>query len=506
MRRIGYKLILFSVALLVINAACFADDWSIGTGGNSPRYGYNSAYGPEDTTVLWQGGATSVIAWQPVIDGDIVAVARCADLGDTLHGTKIVAYDLSTGTELWTEDLPIDFPSTDWRNHVSAIKDGKVYASRAGNTNASYMYALDATDGSQIWKSEDIVDECSSEGVAFAPDGDLLVGNFESVMRIDCDDGTTVWETPRSSPTSNGSEVAVFNGKAYGWKSTGYGPAIAVFDIDDGQYLYESDGIEGGFIQQVAPFVGPDGTVYAPRSCNNPSTDYLVAFDDNGSSLVEKWRVEIGYIPFASFGVGPDGSVYTYDRNGAIVRLDPDTGSVVDTSQNISAGIGVRMAIDGNGRVFAADNDYLYSFNADLSLRWSEYIYGVVGPAMAYDGTLIACGRGTNLIAYEGSGPSGIDDGDDPGTPLAYGAYLLPNYPNPFDSRTTIGYVLPSDCTVNLSIYNMKGQLIRELVDRYEEAGDHTVNWNAGGLSAGVYLTSLNVDGENVDVRRVVVR
>ena len=93
------------------------------------------------------------------------------------------------GQELWAIQLPYDFPGTSWRSRVSAIRDGQVYASRSGNTNADYLYALDPADGSIVWRSEDLIDEGSTESLAFAPNGDLIGGNFTSLLRIDRVDG-----------------------------------------------------------------------------------------------------------------------------------------------------------------------------------------------------------------------------------------------------------------------------------------------------------------------------
>lgn len=46
--------------------------------GNPARYGYCSALWPEDDALLWQGGASAAIGWQPVTDGGIMVVARCS--------------------------------------------------------------------------------------------------------------------------------------------------------------------------------------------------------------------------------------------------------------------------------------------------------------------------------------------------------------------------------------------------------------------------------------------
>jgi len=404
--------ILSSTLLLVaIPLFLHADDWNTGPGGKPSRHSLSSEQGPATPTLLWQGGLTSVIAQQAAIDGNVVAMSRIFNLNNTLHGTVIVAHDLTTGDTLWTKDLPVDFPSTDWRNRVSAIREGVVYATRAGNTNYSYMYALDALTGSAIWKSEGLVNESSTEGASFAADGALVVGTFDNIIRINASDGTTQWTWVRSCPTSNGQEVAVFGNRGYYWEASPYGPKVSVIDLEIGDYLYSSAALSAGLIQQVGLFVGPDGTVYAPRSMNNTATDFLFALSDDGSALTEKWSVPLGYVPFATFGVGPDGSIYSYSTAGEVIRLDPLTGNILNTSQVIYTSMPPqpRMAIDANGYVFVTNGEFatgkFYSFNPDLTLRWIENVtnVNVGGPAIGENGTLIVCGVGTNVRAYQGS-------------------------------------------------------------------------------------------------------
>jgi len=398
----------FLVALPFILAA---DDWNTGPGGKPSRHSLSSEQGPATPTLLWQGGLNAVIAQQAVIDGNVVAMSRIFNLNNVLHGTLIVAHDLMTGDTLWTKDLPVDFPSTDWRNRVSAIRDGVVYATRAGNTNYSYMYALDALTGAVIWKSEGLVNESSTEGASFAADGDLVVGNFDNIVRINAVDGTTQWTVARSCPTTNGQEVAVSGNRGYYWEASPYGPKVSVVDLETGGYLFSSEALSAGLVQQVGLFIGPDGTIYAPRSMNNAATDFLFALHDDGSALGVKWSTPLGYVPFATFGVGPDGSIYSYSAAGEVIRLDPLTGNILNTSQVIYTSMPPqpRMAIDANGYLFVTNGEFatgaLYSFNADLSLRWTESILNVNvgGPAIGQNGTLIVCGVGTNVRAYQGS-------------------------------------------------------------------------------------------------------
>ena len=71
---------------------------------------------------------------------------------------------------------------------------------------------------------------------------------------------------------------------------------------------------------------------------------------------------------------------------------------------------------------------------------------------------------------------------------------LRQNYPNPFNSSTTIFYQLPKPANVNLSVFNLSGQLVKALVNEPKMAGYHLVNWDASGVSSGIYLIKLTTD------------
>jgi len=434
-------------------------NWKVGNGGNNGRYSQASCViGPgPDANILWDYCTVSSFWPHQLLTYDEILVAdRTFNIGNTLHGTYIVAYNLIDGTELWTKDLPVDFASTDWRNRVCGISETMVFATRSGNTNASYLYALDIENGDMVWKSEALVDMSSSEGVIYADNGDLLVGNFYNVTRIDVSDGTTVWQTTRNSPTSGGSELARYNDHVYGWAASGNGPKISVFDVNTGSLLYESRGIGGGFIQQLGPLAGPHGMVYAPRAQNNELTDTLVAFSDTGYELKEEWKLEMGWVPYATHGVGPDSSFYMYSREFQILRIKESKGIIssndinytanqkyidvnlnsingsicnnepgyikinffknpkdspvpIDTSIFIGDENAVfndpKMAIDAEGNIFLSNgyND-VFCFDPELNLIWTESITDVGGPALAKNGHLAFPAEGNVIKVYEGIG------------------------------------------------------------------------------------------------------
>jgi outer membrane protein assembly factor BamB len=399
------------VAFVFVACSASAADWNAGTGGNPQRNSLSAEVGPRAAHILWQGGVSAIVAQPAVIEGNVVAMSRITNLQDTLNGTVIVAHDLDTGQVLWPPvQLPISFPDA-WRNRVSAIRDGHIYATRSGNTNYEYLYALSISDGAIVWQSQALINESSTESVAFTANGDIIAGNFTSLVRINKDNGTTMWSTPRSCPTSGGCEAAVYGERAYIWEASPFGPKISVFNVNSGAYLFSGPGIGGGFVQQLAPLVGPDGTVYAPRSQNNVATDFLVAYEDTGTTLMQKWSVPLGFVPFASLGVGPDGSVYSYLTTMStieIVRRNPANGVVMNTSGPLPMNFPAqpRIAIDAHGRVFFTNGGFsqgrLFSFNANLTPRWSVAVpnVNIGGPALGMDGTLVVCGVGTDVRAF----------------------------------------------------------------------------------------------------------
>ena len=76
---------------------------------------------------------------------------------------------------------------------------------------------------------------------------------------------------------------------------------------------------------------------------------------------------------------------------------------------------------------------------------------------------------------------------------------LNQNYPNPFNPVTSLGYVLPKDSFVSITIYDMLGNDINKLVESKQTSGFKSVQWNATNnfgepVSAGVYLYSITAE------------
>lgn len=81
---------------------------------------------------------------------------------------------------------------------------------------------------------------------------------------------------------------------------------------------------------------------------------------------------------------------------------------------------------------------------------------------------------------------------------------LLNNYPNPFNPETKIGYHLPRNARVKMSVYDITGRRVRTLIDTDLSAGRHEVTFAGDNLASGVYLYVLEA-GAYKAVKKMVL-
>jgi len=86
---------------------------------------------------------------------------------------------------------------------------------------------------------------------------------------------------------------------------------------------------------------------------------------------------------------------------------------------------------------------------------------------------------------------------------------LHPNYPNPFNPSTVIPYDIANSANVSLSVYDMRGRVVNDLVRKFQHAGRYSINWYGNDklgnqVSAGVYIYKLQA-GSKVISRKMVL-
>ncbi len=88
--------------------------------------------------------------------------------------------------------------------------------------------------------------------------------------------------------------------------------------------------------------------------------------------------------------------------------------------------------------------------------------------------------------------------------------YLLENYPNPFNAATILTYniSIPGHArgVVKLSIYNILGQHVAILFEGMQEAGEHTITWDATAFPSGVYFARLETEEHSESIKMVLLK
>jgi hypothetical protein len=81
---------------------------------------------------------------------------------------------------------------------------------------------------------------------------------------------------------------------------------------------------------------------------------------------------------------------------------------------------------------------------------------------------------------------------------------LLPNYPNPFNPSTTIRYQVASQANVKLDVYDVLGRKIRTLVNRQQQRGSYSIQFDGRNLSSGTYFIHLKA-GQTTKIQKMTL-
>ena len=260
---------------LVLASLALAGNW-VTSGGDPARTGLSDEVGPQSPTLLWENTLSGWFGLPVFISGDKLVTTRF----QSIDYAPVVCHDLATGETLWTRD----FPGTNSRSIALGILDTIVYAMNFQESRYDTVYALNARDGSIIWRGGTTVQMSISESVTFCPDGDVVVtGSDFQICRLNSTDGSVVWSTRRVWPVTGSCDICVCGNHAYAYKGDIGSLYLNSYDLATGSLvdtLRLQDTHPGGPMPQAAPMVGPDGTIYAHKVGDN-----VTAIRDEGDSL-----------------------------------------------------------------------------------------------------------------------------------------------------------------------------------------------------------------------------
>ncbi len=162
-------------------------------------------------------------------------------------------------------------------------------------------------------------------------------------------------------------------------------------------------------------------------------------------------------------------------------------------------------SLDSTERDFDSYN--VYRDNLLIATGVTENFYLDVGvPAGTYNYCGTAIYDGGWESEFSNPATVTVDVGDFP-IPLV--TKLIGNYPNPFNPFTNINYSIKETGNVTLEIYNLRGQLVKTLVNEIKETGNYTVIWNGTdnsnkAVSSGVYFYKMKV-GNFVSTKKMIL-
>jgi hypothetical protein len=116
----------------------------------------------------------------------------------------------------------------------------------------------------------------------------------------------------------------------------------------------------------------------------------------------------------------------------------------------------------------------------------------------------------TPVMVCKYTGPDGVA-GEPANNEQFTIVYLLQNTPNPFSQRTSIKYQINKPGMVNLSIYNLTGQLVRVVVSEIKKVGSYEAQWDCKDehrqkVTNGLYFYKLSVKGINRVKKMTLIR
>jgi len=83
---------------------------------------------------------------------------------------------------------------------------------------------------------------------------------------------------------------------------------------------------------------------------------------------------------------------------------------------------------------------------------------------------------------------------------------LKQNFPNPFNPVTKIRFSIPKSSIVKLSVYDVTGSLVSELVNGELTAGEYETDFNASGFTSGVYFYTLQAGSYRETKKLVLIK
>jgi|GEM_PF-2187237 len=164
-----------------------------------------------------------------------------------------------------------------------------------------------------------------------------------------------------------------------------------------------------------------------------------------------------------------------------------------------------RITVDGNFLFLSGGGGFrIVDFSDPLNPVETGHGSFYSSNGIAVQGDIAYVSEGRNLAVYDCQNATAVSGGASGTQPS--GVSLDTNYPNPFNSSTTIRYGVPVAGEVRLSLFDTAGRLVEQIVTGTVPAGYHSVTWNGINHPAGLYILRLEAGGVIKTAKMVLVK
>ncbi|HMS35043.1 MAG TPA: T9SS type A sorting domain-containing protein [Ignavibacteria bacterium] len=490
------NLIVLILIFLITSGIKSQSDLDLSTytvGGNNNRTGYKSTFFDHPTGFSRTYNAPYSIWGMPVFSNQqYFATTRYTSLSPLK--AMIAAFDYNVLNPIWT------YGENSGVNIIMGFRDNKIYVRDFQQNGNDTIFALNASDGSLIWKSRFTVERGIIWTAVFAPNGDLILpgSGTKRIMRINHLNGDTVWTNSRIIPNT-GAETMCINGNTlYAWEGGLTTPkTIIAIDLATGIKKYSSATLPGDGDQEIPFTVSSNGVVYCIRDGG-----LMYALKDNGTGFTQLWsRIVIQPVgTYTQIATARDSSVYI-PFGKKICRLNHLSGEIRDSSIDLvtSGNINPRFVSGifqtifvGNGADNPSEGKF-FAFSKDLqTVHWTKpapynYYCGPVSGNNNLVPTLLMTAGGTEISSiynYVDNIVSLSSEQPDKFT-------LMQNYPNPFNPVTNLEFGISDPGFVTLKIYDMLGKELITLLNSELAPGKYKVQFDGANYTSGMYFYKL---------------
>jgi len=419
---------------------------------------YADTYVTEDVLICQDGG---------------YAINGYYDINDFMweeHWGFLIKTD-SEGNLLWAKIDTVSFMSENESLAFIDTDDGG-FLSAGSSPWSSYLIKRDSL-GNRLWS---MFNDFHVETMSKTDDGNIILGGvttdngYPGIRKI-TQEAEILWTKDfYLSGSGIGRINSIIQTTDGGFASTGYtsgnGFDLFVLKTDtDGDSLWcETFDGYGDWDEGFCIIENSENDIFVSgylRGNNRIYYGVLIKFDSEGEIIfiLDEYNSENFYWFFSMVDTINDNKIVGYgrDADGRALNFYSYNGeSLLDTPLPLAGrGIGDKcLQITINGFLLCGNNS-----NWEIALVKTDSI----GQITAIDDEIIS-----------------LQD------------YKLSNYPNPFNPQTTIKFHIPYSSNTLLQIYNVKGQLVKTLMNEEKLSGEHSVVWDARYQSSGIYFVKLS--------------